>query len=271
MDRHEQLSAEDITPIARRLGFSEEVALVTGAASGIGRVVGFAFGAAGAEVVLVDKDGDGLRSTEESFNEAFNSDVTSITADVTDPSAIDEAVKRTVENHGRLNVLVNVAGAAVPTSTATSEPEQWQRLIEINLMSVYLCSKAAFPHLNPGGRIVNTASIAGLFGSYLMSHYAAAKAGVINITRSLADEWSSANIRINAVAPGAILTPAVSAFINHGSSEVHDRSTINRAVGSPAEVADAVLFLASPAASFISGETLTVGGVPPTQETILDI
>lgn len=267
----DQPAASDVTPIASRLDFTDEVLLVTGGGSGIGRAVGFALGAAEADVVFVDRDSEALDHTGAEFGETFDGDVTTVRADVSDETDVERCIRTAIDAHGRLDGLVNVAGVAVPTGTEGASTSEWRRLLDINLTSVYLCSTEAVPHLEPGGRIVNIASIAGVYGSSLMSHYAAAKAGIINFTRSAAAEWAPRAVRVNAVAPGAILTPAIEALVSVDAVDHLDRSTVDRSIGLPAEVADTVCFLLSPASSYINGAAVVVGGVPPTQETVLDI
>jgi len=167
-----------------------------------------------------------------------------------------------------LDVLLNIAGVSIPGDSADIKTDVWDLVNDVDLRGTFLTAREAYPHLQGGGRIVNISSIAGEYGSVTMSHYAAAKAGVRNLTRSLANEWASEDVRVNAVAPGPILTPGVADWFHIDPATAYDRSTVDRELGSPAEIADAVLFLASPMSSFVSGETLTVAGPAPVQEDV---
>lgn len=264
----EQLPPTAATGLSERTSLNGEVAVVTGGASGIGRVTGFVLASAGADVVLVDVDADGLADTADDVEDTFDVRVETLRTDVTDEAAIRDDIAAVAASFGGIDVVANVAGGSRFTRTADLDADAWGRLIDVNLTSVFLVSKACYPHLDDGGRIVNTASVAGIYGSAVMSPYASAKAGIMALTRSLANEWASDNIRVNAVAPSPVYTAGIQDWVDTSAEEAHDRADISRQVGSPIEVADTILFLASDLSSFISGETLVVGGVPPNQETI---
>jgi 3-oxoacyl-[acyl-carrier protein] reductase len=177
-------------------------------------------------------------------------------------------VDTAVTELGGLDVLLNVAGVSTVGASKDITTKQWDLVNDVDLRGTFLASREAYPHLQGGGRIVNVSSIAGIYGASTMSHYGAAKAGVKNLTRSLASEWASENIRVNAVAPGPILTTGVAAWFDMDPEAAYDRRHVDRGIGSPAEVADAILFLASPMSSFVTGETITVAGPPAVQEDV---
>lgn len=267
-DRFEELSPADVSGAEDRLLLDGEAALVTGAASGIGRVVAFLFAARGCDVVVTDRQGDALEEVADEAREAFDISVVAIEADLADPEAVSDLVAEAVDAAGGLDVLLNVAGVSIPSASCRMETKTWDIVNDVDLRGTFLTAREAYPYLRNGGRIVNISSIAGIYGSDTMSHYAAAKAGVRNLTRSLAGEWADDDIRVNAVAPGPILTRGVADWFDVDPETAYDRATVSRDLGSPAEIADAVLFLASPLSSFVTGETLVVGGRPATQEDV---
>lgn len=249
------------------------VALVTGAGGGIGRATAYDFAATGVDVALTDRRTDSLHEVEAAIEEAFDVGVHAVAGDVTDPDDVDRMVEGTVDALGGLDVLVNVAGGAAKHSTADLSPADWDAIQDVNLKAPHLTARAAYPHLRDGGAVVNLSSTVATYGSPWMSHYAAAKAGVRKLTRSLATEWADDDVRVNAVSPGPILTAtAVHNFEPEADealvARVGDRSVVDRDIGDVSEVADAILFLASPAASHLTGLTIPVAGVPPSIEDV---
>ena len=265
-EAYEWLTATEVGGVADRFRVDGDVALVTGASKGIGRATAFALADAGADVVVASRDEQACRAVVDELEATFDAEGRAVEADVADPDAVEALVRTTVDELGGLDVLVNNAGASFAAPATDISPHGWDRIVDINLKGTFLTSTAALEPLAGGGRIVNFSSIAGQFGSGLMSHYAAAKAGVETLTRSLAGEWADLDIRVNCIAPGLVLTPGAAGVMEAGSANAHDRSRVAREVGSAAEIADAVLFLAGEASSYLSGQTVVIEGPPALSE-----
>jgi len=249
----------------------DKVALVTGAASGIGRATAALFGREGAKVMCADLDGEGAERIARQIADG-GGEAASVQADVSVAADTQRMVRETVERWGRLGILFNNAGEEFGLPVTQVPEEQWDRLIDVNLKGVFLGCKYAIPEMlkTGGGSIVNTASVAGLRGYGWLSTYCASKGGVVIMTKSLAVEWASQSVRVNAVCPGVIRTPMTDKAIEQGgaalgSSREEALARIAAAhpmgrIGEPEEVARAVLFLASDEASFITGVALPVDG-----------
>jgi 3-oxoacyl-[acyl-carrier protein] reductase len=189
-----------------------------------------------------------------------------VECDVTDRDAVDALVDATVGEFGGLDVLVNNAGASFVAGFDDISPNGWKTIVEINLTGTYHCTQAAAEHLQDGGgSVVNLASVAGQSGAPYMSHYSAAKAGVINLTKTLAMEWAGKGVRVNCIAPGFVATPGLASQMGVSADDI-DREEVDRRIGVSEEISDVARFLASPAASFVVGETVTAGGVPQGEE-----
>jgi 3-oxoacyl-[acyl-carrier protein] reductase len=240
-------------------------AVVTGASSGIGRAIAETYAADGANVVVCSRDHDNVAPVAEGIREDGGSAL-AVECDVTDRDAVDALVEATVEEFGGLDVLVNNAGASFVAGFDDISPNGFQTIVDVNLTGTYHCTHAAAEHLQDGGgSVINIASVAGQEGAPYMSHYAAAKAAVINLTRTLSMEWAGEDVRVNCIAPGFVATPGLEAQMGVSADDV-SRDEVDRRIGVSEEIADVARFLASPAASFIVGETVTAGGVPQGEE-----
>jgi NAD(P)-dependent dehydrogenase (short-subunit alcohol dehydrogenase family) len=244
--------------------FQGQVAVVTGASSGMGSDAVRAFAAAGAAVVLADIDEDALRAATDELTTAGHQAL-GVTCDVADEDQVAALVKRTVAEFGRLDMAFNNAGIMLPLSDAADEPaENFDRVTAINLRGVWTCMKHELRQMRDqgSGAIVNCSSLGGLVGNPGGASYHATKHGVLGLTKSAALEYARRGIRINAVSPGTIETPMVTDMIAKGEldvSEAEANQPIGR-LGRGDEIAAAVLWLCSPGASFVVGVALPVDG-----------
>lgn len=240
--------------------FTGSVVAVTGAATGIGRAVAAAFGAAGADVWLADIDeGLGTEAASSLPGGRFHR------CDVTSETDVDELLSAIDQRHGTLDVLVNNAGGFWEQRTTEQlSTEEWQRVIDLNLTGVFLVSRRAVPLLRTsagGGRVINIGSLAGQTAGYTTSPaYAAAKAGVHSLTRVMAHELAAAGITVNALAPSAVMTERIAAVRGPEEREATARSIPLGRYQEPDELAGWVLFLASAGSGFTTGQTVGVNG-----------
>ncbi|WP_135534191.1 SDR family NAD(P)-dependent oxidoreductase [Halostella pelagica] len=244
-----------------------ETAVVTGASSGIGKSIAERFADDGVDVVVCSRDIDNVEPIADGIAESDRpGDALAVECDVTERDAVEALIAATVEEFGGIDVLVNNAGASFMANFDDITPNGWGTVVDINLTGTYHCTQVAGEHLKDGGgTVVNLASVAGEQGAPYMSHYGAAKAGVINLTRTLAFEWASENVRVNCISPGYVATPGVEAQMGVSADEV-DRETVERRLGTSEEIADIAQFLASPAASYLVGQSIAPAGVPDIKE-----
>jgi 3-oxoacyl-[acyl-carrier protein] reductase len=237
-----------------------KTALVTGAARGLGRCIAQSLAAAGAKVACIDVNVETLADTVAAIRNAGGT-AEPIACDVTDSKRVGEVVDQVVELWGALNILVNNAGITRDNVIVRMKDEQWDAVININLRGTFLFTRAAARPMMKArqGRIINIASVSGLMGNPGQVNYSASKAGVIGLTRTVARELASRNVTVNAVAPGFIATDMTAALGEEILQEVRKQIPLGR-MGEPQDVADAVLFLASDAAAFVTGHVLTVDG-----------
>jgi NAD(P)-dependent dehydrogenase (short-subunit alcohol dehydrogenase family) len=241
-----------------RFRLDGQVALITGGARGIGRATAEAFVAAGARAVLLYRD---LAEAENAANAIGNAEAHAL--DVTDEAAVNRLFDAVAARHGRLDVLVNNAGASIRKPTTELSKSEWDTVIAVNQSAVFLCARAAARHMAEGGAIVNTASIMGLSGGGLYPNisYQTTKGGLVNMTRALAVEWAARGIRVNAVAPTWTKTGFIGPLEQSPElmQRIRDVTPLQR-LAEPHEIAHAVLFLASPAAAMVTGHVLAVDG-----------
>jgi NAD(P)-dependent dehydrogenase (short-subunit alcohol dehydrogenase family) len=244
--------------------FSGQVALVTGAAGGMGLDTARAFAAAGAAVVLADVNEDAMRAAADELNVAGHRTL-GIPCDVADEDQVAALVAQTVAEFGRLDMAFNNAGIMLPLADAADEPaDSFDRVTAINLRGVWACMKHELRQMRAqgGGAIVNCSSLGGLVGNPGRASYHAAKHGVLGLTKSAALEYAPRGIRVNAVCPGTIETPMVADMMAGGELTVADAvagQPIGR-LGRGDEIAAAVLWLCSPGASLVLGVALPVDG-----------
>lgn len=244
------------------IDLSENVALVTGAAGGIGEATAQVLAANGADVVVTDVV-DGIEETAEDV-EAAGSTALAEKMDVTDENEVEAVVEATREEFGRLDILANVAGIFPTHSLEEMTKADWDQVIDINLSGTYNCTQAALPAMREQnyGRIVNISSAAGghIGWSADLSHYAASKGGVVGFTRSAALDVAQHGVTMNAIVPGLIDTGAPQAVAEEEELQAGVQMTAFNRMGEPEEIANAVAFLASEEASYITGAKLVVDG-----------
>ncbi|ELY51617.1 SDR family NAD(P)-dependent oxidoreductase [Natronolimnohabitans innermongolicus] len=240
-----------------------EVAIVTGASSGIGRGIANQFAEDGVDVVVCSREQANVDPVAEEINESeAPGSALAVECDVTDREAVDALVEATVEEFGGIDILVNNAGASFMADFDDISPNGWKTIIDININGTYHCTHAAAEYLKDGGgTVINFASVAGQDGSPQMSPYGAAKAAVVNFTSTLSYEWAADDVRVNCIAPGLVATPGVASQMGITADDI-DRTAVDRQIGTVEEVADLTQFLASPASSYIVGETITIKGKP---------
>jgi dihydroanticapsin dehydrogenase len=243
----------------------DRVCVVTGAGSGIGKATAVRFVEEGALVVLADINEQAVQELQARYPER----TAAIRTDVSAPADVKSLIDRTVAQYGRIDVLVSNAGIEAPSTVTEIEPDEWNRVIGINLNSVYLGAKYALPYMieQGHGAIVNTASQLGLVGYPNFAVYNAAKGGVINLTRNMALDYAKHQIRVNAVCPGPIDTPhierQVASLTDEGKNKVYQdiASLVPMGrLGKASEIASVILFLASDDASFVTGATYVADG-----------
>ncbi|MFB6142046.1 MAG: SDR family NAD(P)-dependent oxidoreductase [Halorientalis sp.] len=244
-----------------------QTAIVTGASQGIGRSIAERFADDGADVVICSREQEKVDEVAAGINDADGGECVPIECDVTERDAVDALVETTVEEFGGVDTLVNNAGASFMANFEGISENGWKTIVDINLHGTYHCTQAAGEHMREadGGQIINFASVAGQDGAPFMSHYAAAKAAVVNLTKTLAFEWSDDQVRVNCIAPGFVATPGVETQMGVSADNI-DRSNVDRRIGLEEEIADIAQFLASEASSYVTGETITAKGVPDIME-----
>jgi meso-butanediol dehydrogenase/(S,S)-butanediol dehydrogenase/diacetyl reductase len=243
--------------------FADKVCLVTGAASGIGRATAQRLASEGATLMLADINAEGLEETRASLPDGVRAEVAVFNA--TDDDSCRRMVAQTIETLGRLDVLCNIAGMSRSAKFLDLKREDWDRMFAVNTTSLFVITQAALPHLiQSRGNIVNMASASGRVGAPYFSHYAASKAAVISLTRSLAVEFSKEGVRVNCICPGGVNTPMAQVNADSMSADI-DMDLLRRLFAlhpeaGPEEIAGAVAYLASDEARYVSGASFAIDG-----------
>ncbi|MBU4565746.1 MAG: SDR family oxidoreductase [Desulfarculus sp.] len=234
----------------------DKVAVVSGAASGLGKAVAMAYAHEGAKVFLADINEEGLQGTLGAIGRDGGR-AKALKVDTSDPDQVAQMIAAALEAFGRIDIQANIAGVLVRKSLLEHSVDDWKRVIDINLSGVFYCIKAVAPTMieQKYGKIINMGSIAGMVG-YAYPSYSASKAGVVNLTRELSMELAPHNININAICPGVIKTP----MIRPELEKEYVSKTPQGRLGEPGDVAAAAVYLATEEASFINGTTLVIDG-----------
>ncbi len=237
-----------------------KVAIVTGAAQGIGKAISLLLARRGADVVSADIN---IEKAEETASEIESIGRRSIAVkvNVADPEDVERMVQTVIERFGKIDILVNNAGITRDRLILRMTEEDWDAVMDINLKGTFNCTKSCIRHMSrqKSGKIVNIASVVGEMGNAGQANYAASKAGVIGFTKTIAREFAQRGINVNAIAPGYIQTPMTEALPEKVKEELKRLIPMER-LGQPEDVAQAVLFLVSEASSYITGQVLNVNG-----------
>jgi len=243
--------------------FADKVALVTGAASGVGRATAELFAARGAAVVCLDRRGDEVEELARALA-ADGADALAVACDLRDPDAIESALARSLAWRPRLDVLAHVAGLGLRRRAEDTAIEDWERVIEVNLRAPFLLTRAAIAPLTEAkGAVVAVSSLAGLAGWPYSTVYAASKGGLVTMMRSFALELGPRGVRVNVVCPGGIETPLLDDLDEIAAPDPAATKRgrgLDDTLATPSQIASTIRFLASPDAAHVNGTTLTVDG-----------
>ena len=242
------------------MSLSGKIALVTGAAQGIGRDIALALATDGADVAICDVNLEAAQKTAGDI-EAKGRKSLALKANVAASADVTAMIDQVVEKFEKIDILVNNAGITRDGLILRMKDEDWDLVLDINLKGAFLCAKAALRHMSKqrGGTIINIASIVGAMGNAGQANYVASKAGLIGLTKTIAREYANRGITANAVAPGFIDTAMTKALSDNVRQELAKQIPLGK-LGTPEDVANAVRFLASPWASYISGQVIHVNG-----------
>jgi 3-oxoacyl-[acyl-carrier protein] reductase len=241
------------------MNLANKVAIVTGSGRGIGKAIALKLAEAGATVVVNDV-AETVNSVAEEIK-AMNRQSLAVVADISSAPDVARLVDTTIATYGRVDILVNNAGITRDQLLLRMSDEDWDRVLNVNLKSVFLCTRAVLKHMvkQRWGRIVNISSIVGIIGNPGQANYASAKAGIIGFTRTIAKEVASRGITVNAIAPGFIDTEMTQKLPEEWKQQLKSRIPVGY-LGTPRDVAEAVAFLASEEARYITGQVLNVDG-----------
>lgn len=239
----------------------DKVAIITGASRGIGREIALLFAKEGAKLTLTARNNEALSAVAKEITEAGGSEPLLVAVDVKDAQKVQELVDKTLDKYGRVDILVNNAGVTKDTLFVRMTEVDWDEVLDTNLKGTFLCMRAVSKVMmkQRAGRIINMASVIGLTGNAGQANYAASKAGIIALTKSVAKELGSRNVLANAIAPGFIETEMTQGLGEETKGAIL-RSIPAGIFGKPIDIAKTALFLASDESNFITGQVITVDG-----------
>ncbi|MCX5781118.1 MAG: 3-oxoacyl-[acyl-carrier-protein] reductase, partial [Elusimicrobia bacterium] len=237
------------------------IAVITGAAQGIGKAIAEAFAKEGAKVVISDINGELAKKTAEEIKQKFNIETLSVDGNTSSLSDCEKLIQQTLDKFQKINILVNNAGITRDNLILRMTESEWDSVISVNLKGVFNCIKAVSKIMikQRSGKIINIASVVGLMGNAGQANYSASKGGVIALTKTCAREFASRNILVNAIAPGFIRTAMTDALPEEAKKKLSEQIPLSR-LGEPEDVARAAVFLASDDSSYITGHTISVNG-----------
>ncbi|MHC0038103.1 3-oxoacyl-ACP reductase FabG [Pseudoneobacillus sp. C159] len=239
---------------------ADKVAIITGAGRGIGEATAIKFAKEGAKIVVADVNSEDINQTVQTITEAGGKAI-GMVVDVTNVGQVEKMVSDTAEHFGSVDIVVNNAGITADAQLIKMEEAQWDRVIDVNLKGVFNVAQAAAKYMKEqkNGVILNASSVVGLYGNFGQTNYAATKWGVIGMTKTWAKELGRFGIRVNAVAPGFIMTPMVEKMPEKVLDMMKGKSPLGM-LGQPEDIANAYTFLASDEARYITGSVLSVDG-----------
>ncbi|MBS4208128.1 glucose 1-dehydrogenase [Bacillus sp. FJAT-50079] len=252
--------------IFNQFSLTDQVSIVTGGATGLGESMALALAEAGSNIVIADKDLEKAKKTVENIKEKCNVQAIAIGTDVTSEVQVNQMVDLTMNTFGRIDVLINNAGISILKEVIHLEYEDWRRIIDVNLNSIFLVSKAVAKVMikQQKGSIINISSMSGLIVNIpqFQTAYNTSKSGVIMLTKSLAVEWVDHNIRVNTIAPGYMKTELTEPYFAENGEMVRKwiELTPMKRPGDPKELGPAAVYLASDASSFVTGSVLSIDG-----------
>ena len=239
----------------------DQVAVITGAAQGIGRAIAEAFAKEGAKIVVSDINAELAKRTAQEINQKYNVETISVDGNTAVLADCEKLMQQTLDKFSKINILVNNAGITRDNLILRMSESEWDSVISVNLKGVFNCIKAVSKSMvkQRSGRIINIASVVGLMGNAGQANYSASKGGVIALTKSSAREFASRNILVNAIAPGFIRTAMTDALSEEAKKKLSEQIPLVR-LGEPDDVAKVAVFLASDDSSYITGHTISVNG-----------
>lgn len=248
------------------LNFNGKVAVITGGATGIGAATTELFAQLGAKTVIASRNKDRLIAKASDIRKMFQTDCQAFTCDVRDESSVNELYKNVIQHYGRVDILINNAGGTHLTALEDIDANKWHKSFAINVDAAFYCTQIFGQYFREQGKgsIVNVSSVAGIHGTKQGAHYSSAKAALQMLTKVTAAEWGPYGIRVNCVAPGMILSDIAEQHLKDSGINIEDgiKTFPLQRAGKPDDVANIIVFLASDAASYITGETISVNGGP---------
>ena len=248
--------------VLSKFNLEGKVAIVTGSGRGLGKAMAVSLAEAGADVVVTARSFEQVRETSQEV-EKLGRKCLAVKTDVTSKEDVDALIRKTLDQFGSIDILINNVGMAIVKDLMNTSPEEWQKQIDTNLTSAYLCCRAAGKHMleKGSGKVVNVATVAGVRGKWKMSGYGASKAGVIQLTKTLAIEWARYNVMVNCIIPGIFYTSATKSVLDDDKMrEIRTRKVPLKRIGEPEDIGPLAVFLSSAASDFITGAVIPIDG-----------